>query len=223
MVDWRPIAALILVGVVAIAGWVGATNWAPSAKTYPLQGVDLGLDAGDVEWRSVRAAGADFAYVVATAGADRRDGDFEQNWAALPEAGLRRGAVHLYSLCQPAAAQANAFNLVVPRSADALPAAVDVAFRDDCATRPGAGALASDLDRFVAMVEAHTGKPMLLRVSRAVERRYHLTNAVERPIWAVANFFPPAYAARPWRLWRASSIRRVDGIEGAVNWDVVAP
>lgn len=171
----------------------------------------------------MRAAGADFAYVVATAGADRRAPGFEANWTALPQAGLRRGAVHLYSLCQLAADQANAFNLVVPRAGDALPAAVDVSFRDDCAARPDPIVLAGELRRFLGIVEAHTGKPMLLRVSRAVDRRYRLSTAIDRPVWAVANVFPPAYAARPWRLWRASSFRRVGGIEGLVNWDVVTP
>ena len=96
---------------------------------------------------------------------------------------------------------AGAFNLV-PAAADALPAAVR---------------------RFVAMVQAHTGKPVLLQVGRAMEARYRLTAAIERPFWAIANAFPPAYAARPWQLWRALSIRRVGGIEGPVNWDVVTP
>ena len=73
------------------------------------------------------------------------------------------------------------------------------------------------------MVETHTGKPVMLRVGRAIEARYRLTGAIERPVWAIADAFPPAYAARPWRLWRASDIRRIGGIEGPVNWDVVAP
>ena len=215
--------ALATVGLVAIGLWTLATGWAPSSERYPLQGLDLGENPPATEWPTVRAAGADFVYLVATVGADRRDPAFEANWGALPEAGLRRGAVHFYSLCQPASDQANAFNLVVPAAADALPAAVDLSFHDDCAARPDRASLVAEVKRFVAMVEAHTGKPVMLRVGRAVEARYRLTAAIERPIWAVANAFPPTYAARPWRLWRASSIRRVGGVEGPVNWDVVAP
>ena len=121
---WRSAALLAVAGALGIGGWTLATGWAPSAGRYPLQGVDLGLDPPPVEWPTVRAAGADFAYLVATAGIDRRSAAFEANWAALPEAGMRRGAVHLYSLCQAARDQANAFNLVVPAAADALPATV---------------------------------------------------------------------------------------------------
>jgi lysozyme len=49
-----------------------------------------------------------------------------------------------------------------------------------------------------------------------------LSAALPRPVWAMANLLKPDYAARPWRIWRASNFRRVEGIEGPVNWDVVA-
>ncbi len=212
--------ALTLIGAIAIGGWHQATAWHPPTARYPVQGIDLDDRAGPLEWGFVRAAGARFAYLTATVGADRRVPAFEANWNALPAAGLRRGAVHLYSLCQPAVAQANAFNTTVPRSRDALPAAVDVTFRDDCAARPDARALVRDLRQFLTMVEAHTGHPVLLRVAAPVERRYALTAAIDRPVWAMADFVAPDYAARRWRLWRASDMRRIDGIEGPLNWDV---
>ena len=219
----RGALCLTAIGAAGIGAWAFATGWHPSPARYPLQGIDLPEHPPAVEWGSVRAAGADFAYLVATAGADRRDAGFEANWAVLPQAGLRRGAVHLYSLCQLATDQANAFNTFVPADADALPAAVDLDYRADCTTRPDKAVLAGELARFVERVEAHTGKPVLLRVSRAVEGDYRLSAAVARPIWAIGNAFPPSYAARPWRMWRASDIRRIDGVAGPVNWDVVAP
>lgn len=214
---------LAAIGAAGVATWNWATGWHPSPAHYPLQGVDLGENPPAIEWGSVRAGGADFAYIVATSGADRRDAAFEANWAALPQAGLRRGAVHLYSLCQPATAQADAFNTFVAASTDALPAAVDVTYRADCAARPDKATLAASISRFVDRVEAHTGKPMLLRVSKAMERDYALTGSIARPVWAIANAFSPGYPARPWQMWRASDIRRIDGIEGPVNWDVAAP
>lgn len=210
-------------GAALIVAWSHATTWHPDPKRYPLQGVDLGEAPPPVEWSVVRAGGADFAYLVATSGIDRRDAAFQANWDALPEAGMRRGAVHLYSLCQDGAAQADAFNTVVPRTDDALPAAVDVSFRDDCAARPDRAALIANLARFVERVETHTGAPVLLRISKPVESAYTLSSALPRPVWAMANLVAPDYAARPWRLWRASDLRRIDGIEGPVNWDVVAP
>ncbi|GGB31801.1 hypothetical protein GCM10011380_21460 [Sphingomonas metalli] len=216
----RAAAVLALAGATGIAGWHWATHWAPSRQTYSLQGIDLPADPGDVEWGVVRGQGADFAYLIATDGRARAPA-FEANWNALPASGLRRGAVHRYSLCQPAMAQANAFNTTVPRAGDALPAAIDIDFHEDCEARPDPATLVADLRRFVAMVEAHTGKPVLLRVARPVERIYALSARLDRPVWAVANFISPDYAARPWRMWRASDIRRVDGVAQPVNWNVV--
>ena len=83
--------------------------------------------------------------------------------------------------------------------------------------------LIDEVKRFMTMVEAHTGKPMLLLTSKRVEAAYRLSEAIPRPIWSVQDFFPPDYATRPWRMWRASDMRRVQGIRGAVHWDVVAP
>ncbi|GAA0668807.1 lysozyme [Sphingomonas insulae] len=220
---FKAAGALIAAGLLGIGGWSFATGWHPAQGQYPLQGVDLGENPGAIEWGTVRARGADFAYLVATSGADRRDPGFEANWAALPDAGLRRGAVHLFSLCQLAADQANAFNAFVPRTADALPVAVDVGYRDDCTARPDQDVLVGEMRTFIAMVEAHTRKPVLLRLSKAVDKDYQLSAAIDRPVWAISNVFPPSYAARPWRIWRASDIRRIDGIEGPVNWNVVAP
>ena len=111
----------------------------------------------------------------------------------------------------------------MPRTTDALPMAVDVSFRGDCTARPDRDALIADLKTFIHMVETHTAKPVMLRVSKPVESTYQLTAAIERPIWAMRTFFAPTYPARPWQMWRASDVRRIDGIEGPVNWDVVAP
>lgn len=215
------ITAAVLVAS-AIGAHAAAVRWHPSPARYPLQGVDLGEQPPAVEWRSVRAAGADFAYLVATSGSGARDPAFEANWQALPEAGLRRGAVHLYSLCEDGVAQADAFNATVPRTADALPAAVDIDLRDGCAPPAAGPAVTSAVRAFVHRVETHTGKPVLLRLSAAVEHRYRLSSALDRPLWLAGNFFRPGYATRAWRMWRASDLRRIDGVEAPLNWDVVA-
>ncbi|WP_425230346.1 glycoside hydrolase family 25 protein [Sphingomonas sp.] len=218
------LAVIAAAGVaLAIGGHTLAVRWHPAPARYPLQGVDLGEQPRRIEWASIRAAGADFAYVVATEGTGARDPGFEANWSALPDAGLRRGAVHLYSLCEDGAAQADAFNATVPRTADALPAAVDVDRRDGCDAPPAGAAVIESLRAFLGRVETHTGKPVILRLSRWAERRYALSSAFDRPLWLTGNFLRPGYADRAWRLWRASDMRRVDGVEGPVNWDVVAP
>lgn len=211
---------LALAGVVA---WTFALSWRPSERNYRFQGVDVGEAQGAIDWWTVRAGGADFAYLRATSGATGRDARFAANWADVYATGMRRGALHVYSLCNLAADQANNFNTTVPRDGGALPAAVAIDFTDGCDSRPEPAIVIDELKRFLTMVELHTGKPVLLKLTRRFDAAYRVSAAIPRPIWAVQDFFPPDYAARPWRMWQASDRRRIDGISGGVNWDVVAP
>lgn len=218
------LVSAMIVGV-ALAGVTAVTlaqSWRPSDR-FPFQGVDVSDANGAVDWWAVHKGGADFAYVRATSGATVRDPRFEANWAGVYETGMRRGAMHAYSLCKLADDQANNFNTTVPRDRDALPAAVEIDFAEECTSRPAPGVVLDELRRYLTMVEAHTGKPVLLKISKPFEAAYGVTAAVPRPVWAVQDFFPPDYPARPWRMWQATGMRRIDGIEGPVHWNVVAP
>ena len=216
---WGMVAMLTVAGAIAL--WLFARDWRPSSDDYQFQGVDVSAATGTVDWAAIKAAGADFGYVRATAGVDR-DPAFEDNWKGVPAAGMRRGALHAWSLCKLAADQANNFNTVVPKTDDALPPAVEIDFTDGCTDRPGRDVVIEELKRFIIMVEAHTQRPVLLAVSQRFEATYRVTAEIDRPVWAIGNFFPPDYAARPWRMWRASDMRRIDGVSGPINWDVVA-
>ncbi|SEJ09803.1 lysozyme [Sphingomonas sp. OV641] len=216
---------LLIFAVLAVVGafaWREAVRWRPASEKFAVQGVDVGEANGAVEWKVVAGGGADFAYAIATYGARRRDARFEENWQNMAGAGLRRGAVHIWSLCEPGIDQANAFNTMVPRDDAALPAAIDFHYAEGCTNRPERQVLIEEVKRAADLIEAHTGKPVLLRVSRDFEKDYELADALPRPIWAMGNFFMPDYAARPWRMWRASDVRRIDGIMGPVNWNVAA-
>ncbi|MBN8814475.1 MAG: glycosyl hydrolase [Sphingomonas sp.] len=198
-----------------------ALNWRPSDADYDLQGIDVSAANGSIDWAAVQAAGAKFGYIAATSGTDR-DAAFEDNWRGAAAAGMRRGAVHVWSLCRGADEQANNFNTTVPKDPAALPSAVSLDFAAGCDTRPDRETLVAALSRYLAVVEANTRRPVILFVSRAFDSRYHITEAIDRPVWSAQNFFAPDYAARPWRMWRASDMRRIDGVSEPVNWDVVA-
>lgn len=220
---WHLFLVLFAIGLATVGAWRLAANWRPAAEAYPVQGVSVSARHGAIDWHAVAADGADFAYAVATIGADRRDPLFEANWTGMAEAGLRRGAIHVYSLCRLASDQADAFNTFVVGDPSALPAAVSVDYDADCAARPDRAVLIGELRRFAMMVETHMGKPILFRLSRAVERDYAISAGIPRPLWAMGNVFPPDYGARPWRMWQASDFRRVAGIAAPAEWNVVRP
>jgi lysozyme len=216
----------ILLALLALASWTGwfyARAWMPSRSAYPVQGITISSDLGQVDWGSVRAAHADFAYIRASLGADHRDAAFAANWAGARGVGLRYGATHDFSLCRPAADQATMFITTVPRDNAALPPVVHLALSPGCTERPSRDALLSSLNTFLNLIESHSGKPAVIRVSKDFNALYDVAGGINRTLWLDRNFLTPDYADRPWVMWTASRIHRLDGIEAPVEWNVVTP
>jgi len=108
----RALAALVLLAALAgAAGWWHVRHWQPPREEFPVQGVEIGVADGEVKWRSIKAIGADFAYIDASASAFARDAGFVRNLDAARAAGMKVGAVHKYDPCQPADRQAANFQL----------------------------------------------------------------------------------------------------------------
>lgn len=214
--------ALILLLGSGIALW-WAARWTPPRAQYPLQGVTIDAGNGAVHWGSVQAAGADFAYVFATAGDDGIDPMYARNIAAAREAGVRTGAIHRYSLCSLATDQAANFIRRVPRRADALPPVVWLDYDDRCPDRPTRALLLSELATFLAQIEAHLGKRSLIAPGPAFEADYQVTSGIARTTWLRRDFFAPDYGAHPWAMWQANDYMRIAGAAGTVGWNVVRP
>jgi lysozyme len=215
--------ALMLVAGLGLGLWMLATKWRPGEGDYPVQGIEANEAQGDVDWARARASGAQFAYLDATRGAEGRDTRFAEHWEASRVAGLKRGAVHHFTLCQLARDQATNFIAVVPREADELSPAIDFDLDESCTARPSRAVLLGEIATFIKMVEAHSEKPVILRVSRAFDTDYRLSRAVDRPLWLSSAYLTPSYGERPWVMWRANPRRTVDGLNLATSWSVVRP
>ncbi|MBC7987531.1 MAG: glycoside hydrolase family 25, partial [Sphingomonadaceae bacterium] len=137
-------------------------------------------------------------------------------------AGVRHGEIHRWNLCRLASDQATNFIATVPADADALPPAVMLEFSESCPDRPGREVLLDELASFLALIEPRAGKPALLYVTRDFDAEYDVTANLDRRVWLDRRLFPPDYGG-PWVMWQASDIRRVDGIEHPVRWNVVRP
>ncbi|MBW8783604.1 MAG: glycoside hydrolase family 25 protein [Novosphingobium sp.] len=218
-------AAVLLVALVAGAsGWWHLRHWQPSRGAFPLQGVEVSAGDGEVDWRAVKAIGADFAYLDASASAFARDPAFTKNLQAARSARLQVGAVHRYDPCQPADRQAANFVTVVPRDPAMLPPAVELdGLADACPVKVSDQAVESELMTFLNQIETHTGKPALLKLSSGFEKRYHLASAIERNLWLSEDRFQPDYAGRPWTLWTANSALSTEALDQPVRWIVVQP
>lgn len=223
-------AVLLLAGLIG-GGWAWwhLHHWQPGREAYALQGVevgsqDFGEGDGAVDWRAVKAIGADFAYIDASASAFARDSHFSANLEAARAAKLQVGAVHSYDPCQPAEKQAANFVTVVPRDAALLPPAVDLSrLGDDCPVKVTDAAIESELTTFLNQVETHAGKPAILKLAKGFEQRYHVAARIDRNLWLTRDRFEPDYGGRPWTLWTANEALETEASSDPLRWVVVQP
>src|SRR4051812_48612059 len=90
--------ALALIG---LRGWLIAINWQPDRNAFPVQGIDISEANEPADWFAIRQTREiQFVYVRASMGATGRDARFQMHWSGLQQAQIRRGAIHVFSLCQ---------------------------------------------------------------------------------------------------------------------------
>ncbi|CCA92818.1 MULTISPECIES: glycoside hydrolase family 25 protein [unclassified Novosphingobium] len=221
----RLLGAVLLIAIVAGAwGWWHLRHWTPDRAIYPVQGVEIGVDDGPVNWKSIKAIGADFAYIDASASAFARDPRFVENFEAARAIGMQVGAVHRYDPCQPAEKQAANFVTTVPRDADLLPPVVDLEMlAGDCPVKVSDAKVESELMTFLNQVETHAGKAVILKVSPGFESRYQVANKLDRNLWLMRDRLLPDYGGRPWTLWTANGALANEVAADGLRWVVVQP
>lgn len=173
------------------------SDWHPSERTYPLQGIDVSHHQGVIDWAILPEQGVDFAYIKATEGGDHRDRLFARNWSESRRAGIRRGAYHFFTLCRSGAEQAANFIAAVPQSIDLLPAAVDLEHLGNCSRQVPVEEFHRELAEYIRQVEAHYRKPVILYLTEEFDRTYQVSARVRRPLWLRSLVREPDFAARP--------------------------
>ena len=221
----RVLAALLL-AVLAAGGWLwwDLQNWRPDEAAYADQGVEVGAVDGAVNFRTLRATGASFAYLDASDGAEAHDAAFGRNLAAARGAGLQVGAVHRFDPCTMADGQSANFVTMVPRDPELLPPAIELSrTADDCPERVSDAAVESELMTLINQIEMHAGKPVILKIDPGFEDRYHLAGMFERNLWLTRTRLEPEYAGRPWLLWTTNTTLRTAAAEEPLRWVVARP
>lgn len=219
----RILAALLLAVLIGGAwAWWHLHHWTPLRGEFGVQGVEIGATDGAVSFASLEAIGADFAYIDASVSAFARDPMFVTNFEKARATKLQVGAVHRYDPCQPADRQAANFVTTVPRDAALLPPAVELdMLADGCPVKVTDAKVESELMTFLNQVETHTGKPTVLKITRAFEARYGVARKLDRNLWLVEDRMQPDYAGRPWTLWTANSALSNEVTEAGLRWVVV--
>lgn len=224
---WRArAAAAVLLAALAGGGWFWwqVQHWTPSEAEFPEQGAEISAADGPVNFRTLHALGADFVYLDASSGAKDADARFSRNLAAARAAELQIGAVHRFDPCTMADGQSANFVTIVPRGEGFLPPVIALdRTADECPARVGEAAVESELMTLINQIEAHAGRPVILKVYPEFEDRYGLAARLDRNLWLVRTRFQPTYAGRPWVLWTANRALRSEAAEEPIRWVVVRP
>lgn len=223
---WLYLLAVITLAAIAAWSWNWwvMRSWAPPIDLYTEQGVVLSEEDATVAFPTIRAIGGQFVYLHASHGSKGQDKSFGRNLAAARRANLKVGAVHSFDPCVAAGAQSSNFVTMVPREGDLLPPAIALGkTADNCAQRVSDAAVESELMTFINQVEMHSGKPAILKLSEAFEKRYRISAQLERGLWLTQDRVQPGYAGRPWLLWSANGGLVTQASETPLEWVVVQP
>jgi lysozyme len=222
---WRIVSLLLLIALGAGAWfWWEVQNWTPSEDSYPDQGVLIEQGDGLVNFNTVAALGANFAYLESSIGNDGQDKRFARNFAAARKAGLEVGAVHMFDPCVLADGQSANFVTMVPRESDMMPPVIALGgTAENCEKRVSDAAVESELMTLINQIENHTGKPAILKVEPQFEEAYGISARLERNLWVNRTRFAPTYTRRPWLLWSANENLRSEAADEPIEWVVVQP
>lgn len=211
-------AGIVVLGLVAMAGFIYVVTFSPDRSRYPIRGVDVSGHQGVIDWRRVAASDVSFAIIKASEGGDYADPQFAGNLANARAAGLAVGAYHFFTLCRPGAEQAANFLARVGDTSGLLPPAVDLEYEGNCKARPPAQKVRTELDAFLAPVEAAFGKRAILYVTYGFYTDYY-ASLPKRPLWTRWLAWTPAVA--DWLIWQYQDRGHVDGIAGDVDLNVL--
>lgn len=219
------VSAGLLVLLTLLGWYVGVPHWRPSLVAGEAYAIDVSHHQHIIDWPAVAADGIGFAYIKATEGQGYVDPLFGQNWAASNEAGVMRGAYHYFTLCAPGARQAANFLRTAPPDPAALPPAVDLEAEGTCDRRPPVALVNAELADFLTAVESAWGRPVLVYARHSWTSLYPMAGGPlgarqDRPMWRTRFFFRPSQS---WAVWQVHYFARIDGIDTAVDFDVVRP
>jgi lysozyme len=179
-----------------------------------LEGVDVSVYDGTVDWTQVKASGRAFAIAKASEGATLQDGQFSTNWPAMKSAGVVRSAYHFFHCDSSPTAQATFFlGVMGALEPGDLPPSLD--FEDTTTCTPAAGI--SMAIEWLDAVASATGTLPILYTSVNVLSSFQNTQSLagHAQLWVASRGvtcpdLPAPFTA--WSFWQYSLTGTAPGL-----------
>jgi lysozyme len=178
-------------------------------------GIDVSHHNGAVDWGTVGRSEVRFAFAKATDGSTFVDPTFEDNWPAIRNAGILRGAYHFARPGSDPEVQAAHFASVIgPLSWGELPPALDIEVMDGQSKQ---GVIDWTL-AFVARAEALIGCPLIIYTGGLWRNELggpNVPGLASRMLWTARYGSAQPVVPPPWSRW--SFWQFTDGTSGAAR------
>lgn len=183
-----------------------------------ISGIDVSYYQGNVDWPSVRNAGAVFAIARATYGSTKVDPQFSTYWPAIKNAQLIRGAYHFFLASQDPEEQANLFIKTVGTLSEGdLPPTLDV--EADSGT---SSSLVSDVQTWLNLVEQKLGMTPIIYTAPSYWNDNLNSSFSKYPLWVAEYGVSTPKSVNGWSnwtFWQHSQSGSINGISGTVDQD----
>lgn len=206
-------------------------------EDYPIRGIDVTVHEGDINWKTVKQKNPDlrFAYMRSSSWAGE-DASFSKHWSAAKEAGLDRGATHIFDYCLSPSQQDALIGRIVPKNETSLPIAIvlEEAYQDfnrrefACYSKMSKAEVQAAVLQLAAQLRERYQKVPLIRGNRSFlnvmldERfnQYMIWLAVYRKSKTPTVGDLGLRGSNPWTMWQNTAALSVKGIGDNVNGNV---
>ena len=189
---------------------------------YDIHGIDVSRYQQTINWEEVsnmesKGVKIGFAFIKATEGITREDGQFNRNWIQSRKYGVTRGAYHFFVPGRDPAKQAENFIENVTLEAGDLPPVLDVERQG----RLTVAQMQKDVKIFLDQVEKHFGVTPIIYTNISFYTKNFGKQFEKYPIW-IAHYLQPDQPriSNEWAFWQHSETGRVNGITAPVDFNV---
>ncbi|MEL6921169.1 MAG: GH25 family lysozyme [Pseudomonadota bacterium] len=192
---------------------------------FEVHGVDVSHWQADIDWKTLRKQGANFAFVKATEGGKHVDRLFMKNWNAAKAAGIPTGAYHFFFWCRSAEEQARWFIQHVPKQAGSLPPVLDVEWygnKRSCPNKPPRRTVLAKMKVWLDIVERHYGVKPIIYVTPDFYEDNLQGQLKEYSFWlrSVAEHPKGRYPNRDFAFWQYSGTGLSKGVSTQIDLNV---
>jgi lysozyme len=184
-------------------------------------GIDVSEFQGKIDWTLVETIEEnhplEFVFIRATAGNDREDGQFKENWKGAKSRKMIRGAYHYYRPNENSLEQAQLFIKTVHLHKGDLPPVLDI---EKLPKGQSLDSLKIGLRRWLKAVEAHYKVKPIIYTGEKYYDDFLKEDFSDYLFW-IANYnFYREKIGEDWLFWQFTEKASVSGIKGNVDVNI---